>query len=274
MLDVKDENTVLEIGTGSGYNAALLCERLGADRVTSIDLHTGFVEGARAALASSGYAPALAVADGYDGYAARAPYDRVIATCSVPRIPAAWVDQLAPFGVIVAPLTNHLLVGLHGHADGSLSGGGSSAAFMPLRSPRLPLEPDSEVVQQVGDTRPLDEWFQRFLTSFPTAAPNFFAGLAIPDLRFGGVWAAGPNQEPALAGHADGSWARVRREANSSYLVAQGGPRRLWDLYEAAIQEWSGLGRPVWQRFGMTITPDRRQVIWLDHPDSGHAWEL
>jgi hypothetical protein len=61
LLDVQDGNTVLQIGTGSGYNAALLCERLGADRVTSIDVDAGLVEAARVALASCGYAPALGV---------------------------------------------------------------------------------------------------------------------------------------------------------------------------------------------------------------------
>jgi protein-L-isoaspartate(D-aspartate) O-methyltransferase len=150
LLDVHDGNTVLEIGTGSGYNAALLSERLGSDRVTSIDIDADLVEAARAALASCGYAPALAVQDGFYGYPAGAPYNRIVATCSVPRIPSAWIDQLVPDGVIVAPLTNHLLVGLHRRADDSLSGRASGAAFMPLRSPALPDLPELELANHDG----------------------------------------------------------------------------------------------------------------------------
>jgi hypothetical protein len=115
---------------------------------------------------------------------------------------------------------------------------------------------------------------ERYLSSVQTAVPNFYAGLRIPDLEYGGVWAAGPNQEPRLAGLDDSSWARVQRAEDGGCQVVQGGPRRLWDLYEAAVEEWMELGRPVWTRFGMTITSDRRQVVWLDRPDSGHAWEV
>jgi protein-L-isoaspartate O-methyltransferase len=56
-LNVTDDSQVLEIGTGTGYNAALLCQRLGSDRVTSVDIDPELIELARARLAANGYHP-------------------------------------------------------------------------------------------------------------------------------------------------------------------------------------------------------------------------
>jgi len=80
-LDVTDGCRVLEIGTGSGYNAALLCERLGSELLTSVDVDLELIELAGPRLAANGYTPTLAAVDGAKGYPPRAPYDRVIATC-------------------------------------------------------------------------------------------------------------------------------------------------------------------------------------------------
>src|SRR5579884_2306967 len=67
LLEVRDGDTVLEIGTGTGYNAALLCERLGSEQVTSIDIQADLVEEARGRLAELGYHPHLAIAGGLRG---------------------------------------------------------------------------------------------------------------------------------------------------------------------------------------------------------------
>jgi protein-L-isoaspartate O-methyltransferase len=65
----------LEVGTGTGYNTALLCHRLGADNVASVDLDPGLVEQARSRLAGRGHDPVLVAGDGSIGVADRAPYD-------------------------------------------------------------------------------------------------------------------------------------------------------------------------------------------------------
>jgi protein-L-isoaspartate O-methyltransferase len=111
-LDVTDGCRVLEIGTGSGYNAALLCERLGSAQVTSVDIDPELVDLAREWLAVNGYTPTLAAVDGAGGYPPAAPYDRIIATCAVPAIPAAWLAQVAPGAVI--------LTDVHGPLGGTL----------------------------------------------------------------------------------------------------------------------------------------------------------
>ncbi|NUS72714.1 MAG: methyltransferase domain-containing protein [Corynebacteriales bacterium] len=109
-LEAQDGDSVLEIGTGSGYNAGLLCHRLGDDNVTSVDIDPALTHDARAHLRTLGYEPLVVTGDGYDGYPPRAPFDRIIATVGVPRLPRAWVEQLAPDGRIVATIGHALMV--------------------------------------------------------------------------------------------------------------------------------------------------------------------
>ncbi|MGH3995296.1 MAG: methyltransferase domain-containing protein, partial [Pseudonocardiaceae bacterium] len=104
VLQVADGMRALEIGTGTGYNAALLCHRLGQDNVCSIDIDPALITDARARLAGLGYHPALVAADGAEGLAGHAPFDRIIATCSVRAIPPAWIHQLAPGGLLLVHL--------------------------------------------------------------------------------------------------------------------------------------------------------------------------
>lgn len=100
-LRVEPGMTVCEIGTGTGYNAALLSARLGADHVTSVEIDPEVTDAARKALASAGYAPTVVCGDGAQGYEPNAPYDRVIATAAVNRVPYAWVEQTQPGGVVL-----------------------------------------------------------------------------------------------------------------------------------------------------------------------------
>jgi len=105
-LDLRRGMRVLEIGTGTGYNAALLAAIAGEDNVTSIDLDREIVEAAGANLDRAGVTDVdLHTADGWQGWASRAPYDRIIITVGVPDIADAWVDQLVDGGVIVMPLS-------------------------------------------------------------------------------------------------------------------------------------------------------------------------
>ncbi len=97
---------VLEIGTGTGYNAALLAEIIGpAGLVTTLDIDEEIVADARQHLAAAGYDRVRAVtADGAFGWAADSPYDRVILTVGAPDITPAWFAQVAEGGLLVLPL--------------------------------------------------------------------------------------------------------------------------------------------------------------------------
>ncbi|MGH3928766.1 MAG: methyltransferase domain-containing protein, partial [Pseudonocardiaceae bacterium] len=103
-LDAHEGHRVLEIGTGTGYNAALLAHRLGAEQVTSIEVDPDVAAQARRALSETGYGKVCTVTgDGALGHAPGAPYDRVIITAAVHQIPYSWVVQTRPGGRILLP---------------------------------------------------------------------------------------------------------------------------------------------------------------------------
>ncbi|MFF9910330.1 methyltransferase domain-containing protein [Streptomyces sp. NPDC013457] len=133
-LDVRDGHDVLEIGAGTGYNAALLSHRLGAEHVTTVDIDEEITESARAHLAAAGHRPAVITGDGARGCGGRAPFDRIIATCTLPSIPYTWLAQCRPDAVVVAPLSTGLLrLRVHdaAHAEGRFLA--TSAYFVALR---------------------------------------------------------------------------------------------------------------------------------------------
>ncbi len=139
---------MLEIGTGTGYNAALLAHRLGAGNVASIEIDPQVAQQARANLAKADRDVTVSTGDGAAGYPPRAPYDRLIATCSVETIPWPWVEQIRPSGVIVTPwgppIANDHLLRLEVGQDSALGTIVGSAGFMRLRAQRWNVtdEPD------------------------------------------------------------------------------------------------------------------------------------
>ncbi len=123
-LDVHEGQNVLEIGTGTGYNAALLAHRLGAVNVASIEIDPQVAHQARDNLAKADRDVIVSTGDGAAGYPPRAPYDRLIATCSVETIPWPWPAQTRPGGVIVTPwgppMANDHLLRLEAGEDSAL----------------------------------------------------------------------------------------------------------------------------------------------------------
>ncbi|GAA4801066.1 methyltransferase domain-containing protein [Streptomyces ziwulingensis] len=134
-LGIRDGDRVLEIGAGTGYNAALLAHRLGDDDlVTTVDLEPEITESARRHLAAAGYRPAVVTGDGTRGVPERAPYDRIVATCALPAVPPAWLAQCRPGGRILTPFATGLLaltVYDRGRAEGRFLH--TAAYFVPLR---------------------------------------------------------------------------------------------------------------------------------------------
>ena len=106
-LGLRPGHRVLEIGTGSGYNAAVMSAVVGPDgQVVSVDIDSELVGRARSALATAGFdAVRVLCADGGYGDPAGAPYDRIIVTAGAWDIAPAWLDQLAPGGLLVLPLS-------------------------------------------------------------------------------------------------------------------------------------------------------------------------
>jgi protein-L-isoaspartate(D-aspartate) O-methyltransferase len=104
-LDLAEGMRVLEIGAGTGYNAALMSHIVGGrGRVTTIDVDPDLVRRARGAIRAEEYPARVATADGYAGFPTAAPFDRIIATASFDEVPRPWVAQLREGGLIELPL--------------------------------------------------------------------------------------------------------------------------------------------------------------------------
>ncbi|MER5891314.1 methyltransferase domain-containing protein [Streptomyces sp. NPDC001941] len=142
-LDPQPGHKILEIGTGTGYSTALLAHRVGAGQVTSIEIDSALAGHARQRLAAQDLSPRLLVGDGEHVDPDGGFYDRIVATASVRAIPRAWITQLAPGGVLVAPLDSpyghDLLIRLTATGDGTATGVAvAPVEFMRTRGQRTP----------------------------------------------------------------------------------------------------------------------------------------
>jgi protein-L-isoaspartate(D-aspartate) O-methyltransferase len=173
-LAVEPGMRILEIGAGTGYNAALLGRLTGpGGEVVTVDVDEDITAGARQSLTAAGARNVTVLrGDGALGCARLAPYDRVIATVGVWDLPLAWRDQLAPGGRIVAPLRLRGSVTRSiaferppGHGDGRTLRGasGEMCGFMPLRAsiasdPRrlVPLRPERDVALELQQDQDAD----------------------------------------------------------------------------------------------------------------------
>jgi protein-L-isoaspartate(D-aspartate) O-methyltransferase len=124
LLELAEGARVLEIGTGCGYHAAVTAEVVGPENVYSVEYHDDLARQARETLAQTGYgAVSVRAGDGKRGWPDHAPYDRAYLTCAAPEFPRAVVDQVAPGGILLAPLgeRRQTLVRARKRDDGSLA---------------------------------------------------------------------------------------------------------------------------------------------------------
>lgn len=104
-LELEAGESVLEIGTGCGYHAAVTAEIVGAENVYSVEYVASLAAEARKRLEQLGYGKiSIRVGDGSDGWAEHAPYDAAYLTCATPELPTAVVEQLRVGGRLVAPV--------------------------------------------------------------------------------------------------------------------------------------------------------------------------
>ncbi|MGI9000693.1 MAG: methyltransferase domain-containing protein [Pseudonocardia sp.] len=263
-----DPIRVLEVGTGTGYNTALLSRRLGAENVASIDLDPTLVDLARTRLTGLGHHPALAAGDGALGLGIHGPYHRILATCAVATIPPAWIEQLLPDGLVVADvrggLASSLLVARH-DGEGTVSGRflAEPGNFMWLRRHlENPLRDGGAFVTHIDydDARPTHTTLEPGLLHQPDF--RFLLQLVAPSIER--IWTSHRTGTPIVRiAAADGAWAELDPTAHTAL---QGGPTDLITDIEAAAALWQQYGRPHPARLGITDGADGR-TVWLDSPE-------
>ena len=104
LLELEEGETVLEVGTGCGYHAAVTAEVVGDGNVYSVEYVDRLAGAARERLADLGYDVAVRVGDGHEGWPDHAPYDAAYLTCATASLPDAVVEQLRTGGRLVAPV--------------------------------------------------------------------------------------------------------------------------------------------------------------------------
>ncbi|MFD4755663.1 ATP-grasp peptide maturase system methyltransferase [Streptomyces sp. NPDC058426] len=234
---------VLEIGTGTGYSTALMCHGIGPRAVTTVEVDPGVARRARDALGAAGYVPHTVTGDGLLGHPERGPYDRIIATCAVRRVPDTWLRQTGPGGVVLTTLGSwpngagllRLTVRENGDVDGRFLG---HTSFMQARAQVPP-----PVAGDLG-ARTADADSDRTTYLSPSllvegGMPAFLAQLTVPGSQV--IRASGLGT--VLVDAERGSFAQFLR-ADETWRVRQGGPVALWDEVEARVRAWQAAGRP------------------------------
>ncbi|GFH36021.1 methyltransferase domain-containing protein [Streptomyces pacificus] len=272
-LSVEPGNRVLEIGTGTGWSAALMCHRLGDQNVVSVELDATLAAEARSRLFAADFAPEIVVGDGAVGYGKRSPYDRIIATASVGHVPSQWIGQAHPGAIIVTPwgpvyggeAVARLAIDEVGVARGHFVG---SSAFMRLRQRRKSLPPSGRFLDQskwpLGANR----------TKTPLSPDDvgdwicmFAIGVQVPDLFCRVTWGEEGSYRLWLFDTGVTSWASADYVVGGEeFEIAEAGPRRLWQELEGAYWWWHQQGRPGFERFGLTTRGGPTYKVWLDDP--------
>jgi protein-L-isoaspartate(D-aspartate) O-methyltransferase len=284
LLDLRPGTRVLEIGAGTGYNAALISAIVADQRlVLTVDLQDDVVEQTRRLLAEAGYGGIqVLLRDGFDGVPERAPFDRIVVTVGCSDLSPRWMEQLAGQGLLLAPLAHSggyplcLLRKEQGRLTGRVA---RWSGFLPVSGP---LYIDGLWPRGMAKPGEGEQIHQR------VPWPGFAAGRRIPELGatadeidfcfYLGLADRRAYKTPQGVGLTDG--------ANGWAMAAPDGIRwwknaTLADELDRRHDQWLAGGRPAVQDYRVAFVPieqnarapadgwtiDRRyfrELIWLE----------
>ncbi|MBV9162245.1 MAG: hypothetical protein JO281_11980 [Pseudonocardiales bacterium] len=249
-LDLRPGLRTLEIGAGTGYNAALIHHITGASVVT-VEVGRSAATEATTALRALGFDAGVYVihGDGYPGYPGGAPYDRLIATCGIAGIPPQWLDQLAPEALIIAPVAHagahpSLVVYRH-HDTNTLTG-------------RALLW--SDFIPAAGPLRPTELFHHDPAHDIPTSNARHVphAGPVLDQTQYHDLWCyLGTRDSRVTRAYPDtdafdlalGVCALVDLDAGTAWIHTDGtmtttGNPEIGDQLATLVQQWDTTGRP------------------------------
>ncbi|MFD8228542.1 methyltransferase domain-containing protein [Streptomyces massasporeus] len=250
---------LLDLATGSGYSAALACQHLGEDLVTTLDVDPYLTEAAADRLDRIGWHPAVVTADaGADELPGT--FDRIVSMVSMPRIPSSWLTALAPGGRLVTTIAG---TGLIVTADKTDDGGAKGrvewdrGSFMTTRSGSDYPPGLNEVFAQALD----QEGEEVARSPFPVLdVMQAWEVWSMLSLKVQGIehrtGASDDGSRMTWMLHADGSWARAcTRPGELTATVHQSGPRRLYDELDEIRWWWLQYGELPVYGARVTISP-------------------
>lgn len=257
LLDLGEGMKILEVGAGTGYNAALMAEIVGDQRlVITVDVLEDVVDQTRRLLAGAGY-PRIQVLlrDGFEGAAEQAPFDRIVVTVGCSDLSPHWAGQLAGHGAMLVPLehaSGHPLVLLSKDGEELRGRLVLRTGFIPVRGP-LHIEdlwapgvwlPDQAEVVHEPDPEPRFTARQPDQPTGPDDEDDFLFYLGLHDRR-----ACHAPEGPALSGGPDG-WAALARDGIRWWKDAS-----LARELDRRYREWDACGRPTMGDYRISFVP-------------------
>ncbi len=256
-LQAKQGQRVLEIGTGTGYNAALLAYLVGDPHlVTTIDVDAELVKLAVPAITRCiGPGMTIIAGDGLQGVERNAPYDRIIATGSYPSVPRSWLVQLAPGGLLLMNLQRNLanvMLLLEKDEQGAIAG-----KILPLKASFMPLHDGSGAYYRCPvPHEPIEPMLQE-LSSPPSFQPAnlshkefaFFLQCHLPQARRSTYADFQYLEDPSS------------RRLIQFYHGTVRGSQSLWQELQAIDKDYRMLGCPKRQDFSCEIAANHQYII-------------
>lgn len=230
------------------------------------------------------YQPLIITGDGTTGHPGHGPYDGILATCGVNRIPVAWLRQLKRGGVIVTNIGTGI-VRLTGQDDGSAQG-----RYLPEEAGFMLARPSADHVSETAKRYTgliANATGRRTHTALPVAsraeADDFYRALVHPRALEVALWhhdvlsmtlRDSQRTMHGLIHPATESWARIVPDASGIRVdVEHDGERDLWTERLSLLLPWLTVGRPDPGTYGLAVNQDGHHTLWREVPEHS-SWAL
>jgi protein-L-isoaspartate(D-aspartate) O-methyltransferase len=282
-LDIQPGNRVLEIGTGTGYNAALLTHLTGDPAlVTTVELDATLARRAERIVRVIAGSVCVQTGDGRVGEPSRAPYDRIIATASAGYLPRAWYAQLAPGGRLVMDLQGKQSASGFLVVEKSPSGDRArghfwqpALCFMPLIDPTVPAESTRALFQQPCSEEITLEPASPLPAIFRDPAFRWFLQWFSPTLTVTQPFPV-PGQDHkaiVLKDEAHATILQLTQRADGGWQGKQRGTHPLWTQVQQAYAHFLQHHQPEQERYEVRLDEQQAQLL-IPGEDETHPFVL